>query len=198
MKISKARSIGNAQEGSVLIVALIMLALLSIIGFAVTTTSRLDIQIASNEYVAKQNLYAAEGAGVELMQLIENGGEEIKFMDASSPFWLVDNETGQNNGFPALPTTPFHPVDEPEFPAEIVNINLWEGTNTSLVRQSPFMQNNEMLEAIAFRLGIAKGASMDTTKPTVWAYRIYGRSNLYQGTRNDGWSIVEIGFKRVL
>jgi hypothetical protein len=108
------------EEGSVLIVALIMLALLSIIGFAATTTSRLDIRIASNEYVAKQNLYSAEAAAMELIQHIENGEEEIKWMDASTPFWLVDNIIGQNHKAPAQPTTAFHPVDDQDFPPELI------------------------------------------------------------------------------
>ena len=198
----------RGQEGSVLIVALIMLALLSIIGFAITSTTRLDIRIASNEYVAKQNLYAAEASALELVQEIDNGDDdEVKWLGPASPEWLIDGSpggTGQNNEAPAQPATGagswpygdgFHRVNNEDFPPEILDISLWEGNYPNpLIRDSAFINNGE---ALAFHLGVSSGASLsgEAGAVSIWEYRVYGRSNLYRGTRNDGWAMVEIGYK---
>lgn len=61
---------GN-QDGTVLIVALLMLILLTVIGISASTISSIDIQIAGNEKFYKIAFYAADGgteAGSELLE----------------------------------------------------------------------------------------------------------------------------------
>jgi len=53
------------ESGSVLIIALLILVLLTIIGISASTTSTIDIQIAGNEKLYKIAFYAADG-GTEL------------------------------------------------------------------------------------------------------------------------------------
>jgi Tfp pilus assembly protein PilX len=66
------------EDGSVLVVALIMLVLLTILGISASTTSTLEIQIAGNEKFHMMAFYAADGgteAGAELLeQNIEDRG----------------------------------------------------------------------------------------------------------------------------
>jgi hypothetical protein len=52
----------NNQNGSVVVLALIMVVLLSLLGMAVTRTSSIDVQVAGNETQAVKNLYQAESA----------------------------------------------------------------------------------------------------------------------------------------
>lgn len=54
--------IANNENGSVIVLALIMVVLLSLLGMAVSRTSSIDVQIASNEAAALQDLYQAESA----------------------------------------------------------------------------------------------------------------------------------------
>ena len=185
----------NKEKGSVLIVALILLAVLSILGFAITMTTRLDIQIAGNEYVAKQNLYAAEGAAMELIQEIEDGEEKMQSMTSDTPDWMIDNLTGQNNNnVPSAVEDRFSSVKDPEFPVQIIDTKYWEGHTSNLARSSSFINHGE---AMAFFLGEVDVSSIIMGKTKLWDYRVFGRSNLYKGTRNDGWSIVEVGFRKI-
>jgi hypothetical protein len=52
----------NNENGSVVVLALIMVVLLSLLGMAVTRTSSIDVQVSSNETQAVRNLYQAESA----------------------------------------------------------------------------------------------------------------------------------------
>jgi Tfp pilus assembly protein PilX len=59
--MKKTRRINN-ENGSVVVLALIMVVLLSLLGMAVTRTSSIDVQVSSNETRAVQDLYKAESA----------------------------------------------------------------------------------------------------------------------------------------
>ena len=50
------------EKGSVLVVGLLMLLLLTLIGVAASTTSTIEIQIAANQKFSKNAFYAAEAA----------------------------------------------------------------------------------------------------------------------------------------
>ncbi|MFC1823650.1 PilX N-terminal domain-containing pilus assembly protein [Thermodesulfobacteriota bacterium] len=59
------------EEGSVLVIALILLVLLTVIGISASTTSEIELQIAGNERFHKMAFYAADGgteAGIELLE----------------------------------------------------------------------------------------------------------------------------------
>ena len=62
------------EEGSVLVISLIMLALLSLMGIAATNISTIEIQIAANNRTYMQNFYMAEAAAREAAQKIDGLG----------------------------------------------------------------------------------------------------------------------------
>jgi hypothetical protein len=49
------------EQGSITIVALLILVVLTILGIALTRTTTLDLRIGTNELVRKQNFYETEG-----------------------------------------------------------------------------------------------------------------------------------------
>ena len=49
------------EQGSITIVALLILVVLTILGISLTRTTTLDLRIGTNELVRKQNFYVAEG-----------------------------------------------------------------------------------------------------------------------------------------
>jgi Tfp pilus assembly protein PilX len=51
--------IGN-EEGSVIVLSMVLLVLLTMLGISATQTSTIEVQIASNERTALQNFYQAE------------------------------------------------------------------------------------------------------------------------------------------
>ena len=58
----KKISLLKNENGSVIVLALIMLVLLTLLGMAVSRTSSIEVQIASNDQQAVDNLYKAESA----------------------------------------------------------------------------------------------------------------------------------------
>ncbi len=71
------------EEGSVLIVALIVLVLLTLLGIFATRTTEVEIQIAGNDYRYKRNVYSAEAVAMECAQNIK----DTDVLDTALP-WL--------------------------------------------------------------------------------------------------------------
>ena len=67
MKIRNINRLNN-EDGSVLVIALLMLAFLSILGVSATTTSTIEVQIAGNDRNFKQNFYKAEAGAIALLR----------------------------------------------------------------------------------------------------------------------------------
>lgn len=68
------------EEGSVLLIALLILALLTLIGISATTTSEIELQISGNQKIHKMVFYAAE-AGIEVGRAVLN---DLKAADSGS------------------------------------------------------------------------------------------------------------------
>jgi len=51
----------QSEQGSVTVIALMILVVLTLLGITITRTSTIDVQIAGNEIPFKQNFYVAEG-----------------------------------------------------------------------------------------------------------------------------------------
>jgi Tfp pilus assembly protein PilX len=76
-KIMRQGARNDREEGSVLILALIMLVLLTIMGIQASTTSTIEIQIAGNERNYRQNFYRAEAAAMEGIQDMDDRDLEL-------------------------------------------------------------------------------------------------------------------------
>ena len=152
------------EDGSVLIVALMILVILTMIGMIATSTTQFELRIAGNENVYKQNLYLADGASMGGAQMLENEPDPNVLKDAI-PTWLHKslpdpNISGYANWNPA-------------------NNNSKQAVNTT----------NRYL---AVHQGIAPGSSLDIGYPSsLHVFSVYGCS-----LRNNGESIVEIGYRR--
>jgi len=73
----------NNEDGSVLILSLIILVVLTLIGIAASRTASIEIQISGNEVIYKQNLYMAEAAAMEAAQNLENTN-----LSTNPPAWV--------------------------------------------------------------------------------------------------------------
>jgi len=60
------------EDGSVLVVALIILVVLTLLGIAATTTTEIETQIAGNEKVHKMTFYKAEAAAMQCAKVLES------------------------------------------------------------------------------------------------------------------------------
>ena len=71
MFLSVTKNIPNTENGSITVLALIMLALLTLLGIAATMTSSIEVQIAGNDDRYKKALYEADGGtevGFEMLE----------------------------------------------------------------------------------------------------------------------------------
>jgi hypothetical protein len=157
----------NNEDGSVLILSLIMLVLLTLIGISATTTSMIETKIAGNERVYKRNLYAAEGA---VMQCAQNM-EQTNLQNPRPPWLGLINTVNEPDDI-RLPSFWDAPVDP------VPQLAVIPGTS--------FVATSQGLA------GGAQGTSLDMTVSNVHAYSVYGRCK----PSNSGPTIIEIGFRK--
>jgi Tfp pilus assembly protein PilX len=83
-------TIANNENGSVIVVTLIMLLLLTFLGLSATDTSIVEMQIASNERDAKVTFYSAESGlehGKEFLQELFLLGNQANMATGNTPDW---------------------------------------------------------------------------------------------------------------
>lgn len=147
MNAMKEKCLLRNESGSVMVLALIMLALLTLLGIAATTTSTIEIQVARNERLYKENFYRAEAAVMENAQRIKDGGPEMK-NSSNFPAWL-------------------HIESNLPDPDDITGPSNW----TDASSQVSIDPNTRLLTVFEGLIG-----SLDMDKPTkVYSYSIYGR-----------------------
>jgi len=157
--------LGN-EDGSVLVVALVMLVLLTIIGISASTTSTIEIQIAGNEKIYKQNFFRAEGGAMDGVQTLENTPTpltdlaQLDCLSSMDPCVLL-----------AEPTD-----------AEIRDNNFPANRTQSLDANSNFF---------AYQVGPAKASSIAMSKSKIFEYEIYGRSN-----QTNGQVVIAVGYRK--
>lgn len=66
--VTTFKDIINNESGFVLVLAVLMLAIMTIMGVAATRTSDIELQIASNERQIVNDFYNAEGAVIDMLE----------------------------------------------------------------------------------------------------------------------------------
>ena len=89
------------EQGSVTVIALMLLVVLTLLGITISRTATIDVQIAGNAIPYKQSFYVAEGgihyeaaevgAGNYPVTNINNFPDQLADQDAHSPRHKVDN-----------------------------------------------------------------------------------------------------------
>ena len=68
------KNVVNNENGSAIVLAMLILVVLTVLGIASINTSSIELQIARNERIYQQNFYQAESAATEGAQKIEDSG----------------------------------------------------------------------------------------------------------------------------
>ena len=92
--MNKSTLITN-EDGTVLVISLVILALLTVIGIAVTTTSSIELQIAGNQKSATESFYRAEAG------LAHSAETSHIWLPVNSPMFMVDGNNEDEAGYPA-------------------------------------------------------------------------------------------------
>lgn len=136
------------EEGSAIVVALMILVVITIIGISSSNTTTVELQIVRNDGIYKQNLYLAEAAAQEAVQRIWNISRTDPFvLEKRSPVWLNDDAA-----------------------IDMTNIANWVNDTTALV-SSLDADASLAVEDV----GIASGGSLDISSGTsAHDFTVYG------------------------
>jgi len=152
MNTMKKKCVLNNEDGFVLIIALVMLALLLIIGISATTTSNIEILVTRNVEDYTIALYFAEAAAME----------GIQGLDDVSP-------NPRDN-----PTTWLNPTLDDVTEANILDENYWAGG--APYTPDAGIGGSQLLAGFNGTRG-----SLDMGKSNVYEYTIYGRGQAPNG-----------------
>ena len=166
------RCIDN-ERGSVIVVAMIVLVLLTLIGISSTDNTVVENAIVRSEAFYRQNFYKSEGAIVELAQFMERN-------DISSPAtydWLTDSTAALDMTDPSNWT--------------------WTGAgayNSQLSNNMDASDGANVTLQAAVANGVAPGSSLEMTSgSSLYDYMVYG---LFESTANQGRKLVAAGYRK--
>jgi Tfp pilus assembly protein PilX len=155
------------EEGSVLLLTLVLLILLTIAGLGILSTTNTDLQITQNDRCFKQNLTRAESAVMEAAQI-------MAYYEATTSK-LMPTEAGVLAWIEASGFDPF-------------GADQWVSDSTSPALQTAQLSKHftDSLSAYsAIYEGIAPGSSLDLSSPTTMRqYEVTGRSEQCNGLLN--------------
>ncbi len=140
------------EQGSVLVIALILLVLLTVVGISASKNTETEIMIAGNERVHKQNFYLAEGATTQAVQIMEDN-------DISSLAWVMSDSAS-------------NAVNDP-----MTDID-WSDTSSQYSTISSLPGNPKI---VALSRGVMATSSWKMTSPKVYEFEVYGRSEFRRG-----------------
>ncbi|BCS97143.1 hypothetical protein DSLASN_27750 [Desulfoluna limicola] len=153
------------EEGSILLLALVLLILLTIAGLGILSTTDTDLQVTQNDRCFKQNLTRAESAVMEAAQIIayyESEDSKLRPTEANALLWIE--------------ASGFEPFEDNNWRYEAS-----AGGDPQTAQHSK--QFTDRLSGYtAIYEGIAPGASIDLSNPTTMRqYEVVGRAEQCNG-----------------
>ena len=150
MKINQTDDFADDEAGSIMLMVLMIIAVLTLVGIIASTNSTTEVRRAGDELVYHQDFYQAEGAAMQAVEELEN----IDNPKQNPPEWLE----------PVIGT-----IDES-------NINdFWENTAGTIPGLSVADPNNNTRYLVVPE-GIFVGSSLNMSRSRVHTYTVYGRS----------------------
>jgi hypothetical protein len=156
----------NNEEGSVLVIALVILGLLMILGVSATTTSNIENLVTRNLENYTVALYLAEAASMEGVQILED----------TTPNPLEN------------PPSYLNPTVNDVSEDDIITEDYWKGGAPVAVANGyndPTTAEQDTF-IIAGSEGVVGGSSLDMGKSNVYGYTIYGRCERKNSIVNVG------------
>ena len=174
----------NNEEGSAIVIALIILVLLTMIGITATDNTVIELQIVRNEAIYTQNFYRAEAAVIEAGEILEDTTNTADLFPSTTTYtWLESNASAN---------------------ADMTDINNWKDgadppnwpfantASSNNMDNAADLRNNTRYAAISN--GIAGGSSLSMTGGSnLYSYSIYG---LFDSTSSQGRSLIMMGYNK--
>ena len=159
--------LSNEQGALMIITSVMLLVMLTIISVAASKTANTEISIAAKEYVYQRCFYNAEGAIMEVVDLLEGSASALE----NPPPWMGLDEEVIND------STVFTFWQDSENKEDVI-------PQASAIDP----QNTEFLSV---HHGIPSGSSLDMSKPAKHIFSIYGRS------KSKSLVMLKIGYAKV-
>lgn len=164
----RTTSILKNENGALMIlISVTLLALLTIISVAASKTATTEISIAANEYVYQRCFYNAEGAIIEVVDLLDGGIHILK----NPPAWMSLEEEIIND--------------------RTVFTNWKDRSKMNGVVPQASVIDPQNTEYLSVDHGVPSGSSLDMSKPAKHIFSIYGRS------KSKGLVMLKIGYAKV-
>jgi len=159
------------ETGSAMVMALMVLAVLTIIGISAINTSTTELQIVRNEQIYQINFYQAESSAYEAAQLIElETSNDDLLPRITAPDWINDITDTSGN------------------PVELFIPGNWVDDGSASDNSDLASINADALYA-AISKGVRKGSSLDIAASRLYEYAVFGHAQ-----SNAGSVIIEIGY----
>ena len=167
------------DKGSTLIIALVMLALLSVLGIAVTTTSSIEVQIAANDRTYTHNFYIAETALNEAISELLNG--TISVVNNTEVDWLKSKR--------------IDPAKIEDFKTWLLDADNHEKIAIDMI-EGGINYKTYIGYAAVGPVAVEGGMGMGLSQPVVRTYLIFAFYDK-PDEPNRGQIIIDMGYKKV-
>lgn len=154
------------NEGSIILMVLMIMALLSLVGTTAINNSNTELLRAKNDLVYQQNFYLAEGAAMQAVEELENSEDPQN----DPPDWL---DTGSEE------------LEEVEG-----NVSKYWENNDVTIPQSAVVNGNGNTFYLGISKGIAPGSSLAMHRSKLYQYTISGLSG------NKQTAIIAISYRK--
>lgn len=181
----------NNEEGSAIIIALIILVLLTMIGITATDNTVIELQIVRNEAIYRQNFYRAEAAVIEAAEILEDQTNTTMLMPLTTTYWWLRDKTSVNADMTDINNW----KDNADPPNWLDNDGLLgpdSESSNNMDPRDPTNRNNTRYAAISN--GITAGSSLSMTGGSnLYSYSIFG---LFDSTSGQGRSMIRMGYNK--
>lgn len=171
------------DRGSIMLVVLLILSLVTVLGMASSKTTFIEMQISSNQEIYKDNFFQADGAINEGTQVFANIGDD---MANTPPAWMQQQTT-----LLLPPVT--DSASQANEAAAVVNDAIWnQDANTDGVLDNTYSSVAfPGAQVMSVHRGIAPGSSLDVGSARLHIFEFYSRSQL-----NNGNVILKAGYRQ--
>ncbi len=155
----------NNEDGSAIVLALLVLAVLTIIGITSINTSNTELNIVRNEQIYQTNFYQAEAGAYEAAQRIEQETDTFKLIPADTTLDWMNDDT-----------------------LDFFNASNWVNDGSAGDNSDVSLMSADTVYS-AVSKGVRRGSSLDMGSTRLYEYAAFGLSEW-----NSGKAIVEIGY----
>ena len=178
----------NNEEGSAIVIALIILVLLTMIGITATDNTVFELEIVRNEAIYRQNFYKAESAIIEAAEILEDETNTTRLFPLTTTWGWLRDKASINSDMTDITNW----KDNADPPNWLDNDGLLgtDSASSNNMDDTGDPRNNTRYAVIAN--GVIGSLSL-TGGNNLYSFSVYG---LFDSTSGNGRSLILMGYNR--